>query len=131
MSIPEGTLDKLSTQLGMMQGLARNRTDFSFDVADGGTLKKFRYRVTGEETLKVPAGTYRTVRVEKLSDDDRRQTLAWCAPRLSFLPVRIWRRETDDTEYTSELEKFSDSLLKNSSKSITRWYGRRQASMTE
>lgn len=131
MGIPEGTLDKLSTQLAMMQGLALNRTDFSFDVADGGTLKKFRYRVIGEEILEVPAGSYRTVKVEKLSDNDRRRTLAWCAPRLSFLPVRIWRRETDDTEYTSELENFSDSLLKKHRKSITQWHGLRQASMAE
>ena len=131
MSIPKGTLDKLATQLGMMQGLAQDRTDFSFDVADGGTLKKFRYRVIGEETLEVPAGTYRTVKVEKLSDNDRRRTLAWCAPRLSYLPVRIWRREKDDTEYTSELENFSDSLLKKPGETITLWHRLRQTSMRE
>jgi hypothetical protein len=111
MAVPAGTHDKLSTQLGMMQALAGGGTDFTFNVADGGTLKQYRYRVTGSETLDVPAGTFRTVRVKKLGGNDTRRTRVWCAPELGYLPVRIWRREKNGTEYTSELKSASGALF--------------------
>ncbi|MGB5261285.1 MAG: DUF3108 domain-containing protein [Gammaproteobacteria bacterium] len=111
MSIPDGTQDKLSTRLGMMQALGRGETDFAFDVADGGILKQYRYRILGRETLELPAGTFHTVKVTELRGDERRRTWIWCAPALNYLPVKIFRQENDDAEYTSYLAGFSDSLL--------------------
>ncbi len=110
MPVPAGTQDKLSTQLGMMRALARGETDFTFDIADGGILKKYRFRVTGKEKLKTPAGTFQTIKVTRLRGDDRRKTYAWCAPALGYLPVRIVHQEQDDVSYTSNLETFSESL---------------------
>lgn len=111
MAVPADTHDKLSTQLGMMQALAGGDTDFTFNVADGGTLKQYRYQVTGREILDVPAGTFRTVRVKKLGGNNTRRTQVWCAPELGYLPVRIRRLEKDGTEYTSELESASGALF--------------------
>jgi hypothetical protein len=110
MAIPAGTLDKLATQLDMMIALDQGRHDVTYTVADGGILKEYRYRVTGEETLELPAGTFRTVRVARLRKDIDQETIIWFAPALHFLPVRIWRRDGDDEEYQSELEDFSRSL---------------------
>jgi len=110
MDIPAGTLDKLGTQLGMMIALGQGRQDVTFTVADGGTLKEYRYRVIGKETLDVPAGTFKTVKVAKLRKDIDQETIIWFAPSLHYLPVRIWRRDSDDEEYLSDLEEFSRSL---------------------
>jgi hypothetical protein len=38
------------------------------------------------------------------------ETIIWFAPQLHYLPVRIWRRDSNDEEYRSDLEEFSDSL---------------------
>ena len=110
MDIPAGTLDKLATQLGMMIALGQDRQDVTFTVADGGTLKEYRYRVIGKETLDVPAGTFKTVKVAKLRKDIDQETIIWFAPALHYLPVRIWQRDSDDEEYQSDLEEFSPSL---------------------
>ncbi len=110
MSIPEGTQDKLSTRLGMMQALGTGETDFSFDVADGGKLKQFHYQVLGKETLELPAGTFDTVKVAERRDGARHETWVWCAPALNYLPVQILRQKQNDTRYFSHLESFSDSL---------------------
>ncbi|MBT8117464.1 MAG: DUF3108 domain-containing protein [Gammaproteobacteria bacterium] len=110
MSVPNGTQDKLSTRLGMMQALARGETDFTFDVADGGTLKQYRYKVLGRETLELPAGTFSAVKVTELRGDERRKTWVWCAPALNYLPVQIIRQEKNDARYVSHLEGFSDTL---------------------
>jgi len=110
MDIPAGTLDKLASQLGMMYALASGETDITFNVADGGKLKEFRFKVVGEETLETPAGTFETVKITRLRDNNKRETYIWCAPSLHYLPVRIWQREKDDAEYQSDLESFSTSL---------------------
>ncbi|MGB5178776.1 MAG: DUF3108 domain-containing protein [Gammaproteobacteria bacterium] len=110
MDIPPGTHDKLATQLGMMIALGEGKEDVTFTVADGGTLKEYRYHVIGKETLDLPAGTFRTVKVAKLRKDIDQETIIWFAPALHYLPVRIWRRDSDDEEYLSELEDFSRSL---------------------
>lgn len=110
MDIPAGTLDKLASQLGMMHALNEGSTDITFSIADGGTLKEYRFTVVGEETLETPAGTFETVKINRVRDNNRRETFIWCAPDLHYLPVRIWQREKDDAEYQSDLESFSASL---------------------
>ncbi len=110
MSIPAGTIDKLVSQLAMMYALANGQEDITFNIADGGKLKEFRFKVVGEETLELPAGSFETVKVTRLRDDNKRETYIWCAPALNYLPVRIWQREKDDSRYQSDLESVSDSL---------------------
>lgn len=110
MEVPTGTIDKLASQLGMMLALQQDKEDVTFMVADGGHLKEYRFKVIGHETVEVPAGTFETVKITKLRDNKDRVTYVWCAPALNYLPVRIFQRETDDAEYTSDLESFSEVL---------------------
>lgn len=110
MAIEPGTVDKLATQLGMMIALGKGQEDVTFSVADGGSLKEYRYRVIGSETLDLPAGTFRTLKVAKTRRDIDQQVIIWFAPKLQYLPARIWRRDGEDEEYTSDLESFSRSL---------------------
>lgn len=112
MDIPAGTIDKLATQMGAMIALGRGAKNITFTVADGGTLKEYQYQIIGRETLDVPAGTFKTVKVTKLRKDIDQETIIWFAPALHYLPVRIWQRDSDDDEYRSELEEYSPSLLK-------------------
>ena len=110
MDIPTGTLDKLASQLGMILALHRGETDVTFDVADGGRLKEYRYRVLDEETLEVPAGTFASLKIARLRENSQYETYIWCAPALAYIPVRIWQSAPDGTEYQSDLESFSESL---------------------
>jgi hypothetical protein len=107
MDIPAGTLDKLVSQLGMMLALGEGKTEVTFNIADGGKLKEYRFKVLGRETLELPAGRFDTVKITKLRDNKRRETYIWCAPELNYLPVRIWQREKDEAVYQSDLESFT------------------------
>ena len=110
MTIPAGTLDKLSTQLGMMRELQDGATEKTFAVADGGKLKQYAFEVIGTETVESPAGRFETVKLNRVGDSKEKLTYIWCAPELHYLPVRIWQRKQDKHEYQSELESFSESL---------------------
>lgn len=110
MDIPDGTLDRLASQLGVMLALQDNKTAMTFNIADGGKLREYNFRVVARETLDLPAGTFETVKLVKVRRNTKRETYIWCAPELGYLPVRIWQREKDDDEYQSDLESFSESL---------------------
>ena len=107
MDIPQGTLDKLVAQLGMMFALGKDKSEVTFNIADGGKLKEYRFKVLGHETLELPAGTFKTVKITKLRKNKKRETYIWCAPELNYLPVRIWQREKDGAIYQSDLESFT------------------------
>ena len=107
MDIPQGTLDKLVAQLGMMFVLGEGKSEVTFNIADGGKLKEYRFKVLGHETLELPAGTFNTVKITKLRKNKKRETYFWCAPELNYLPVRIWQREKDEAIYQSDLESFT------------------------
>lgn len=107
MSIPEGAVDRLVVQLAMMQSLTDGNEVISYQVADGGKLKKYEFFVIGTETIDLPAGKFETVKLKKQRSNQKRETILWCAPKLGYLPVRIWQREKDNSEYQSELEDFS------------------------
>jgi Protein of unknown function (DUF3108) len=110
MTIPSGTLDKLSTQLGMMLELQNGATDKTFAVADGGKLKQYAFQVIGTEIVDLPPGRFETVKLNRVGDNTQKSTYIWCAPELHYLPVRILQHKKDQSEYRRELESFSESL---------------------
>lgn len=110
MTIPAGTLDMLATQLGVMMGLQNGATEKTFDVADGGKLKQYTFRIMGTETVDLPAGRFEAVKLKHIGVSADQPTYIWCAPELHYLPVRIVKRKEDKSEYLSELEWFSESL---------------------
>ena len=89
MAIPPGTLDKLVYQVAIMLDLGRGEREMTYAIADGGRLKHYHLKVTGEETLETPLGPLRTLRVERTKESSKKTTRLWCAPELRFLPVKI------------------------------------------
>jgi len=107
MALTEGALDRLVVQLAMMQSLADGKKTMDYQIADGGKLKQYSFVVIGTETIDLPAGRFETIKLKKQRSNTKRETLLWCAPALGYLPVRIWQREKDDSEYKSDLVSFS------------------------
>lgn len=108
MKIPEDALDKLVVQLAVMMDLDSGQKQLTYAIADGGKLKEYRFAVIGEETVRVPAGEFATLKLERLRKDNDRTTYFWCAPSLGYLPVRIQQIENEDgVTYLSELKQTS------------------------
>lgn len=112
MDIPERALDKMSVTLALMHDLDNGARDVEYAIADGGSLKTYRFKVVGEETVETAAGRFETLKLERLRDDNKRYTALWCAPELHHLPVKLLQREKDDQLITSELRSVSNSLRK-------------------
>lgn len=96
MKVPDHTLDKLVVQLAMILDLQAGEREMEYAIADGGKLKTYRFKVQGEETIRTPAGRFRTLKLERIRADQDRTTYIWAAPELDYLPVQIKQIEHED-----------------------------------
>ena len=93
-----GTQDRLSVfvQLGALLAAAPERypvgTRLQLATAGTGGVDAWTFTVEGEETLNLPLGSLRTLRLQRLPRPDHaydQQAQLWLAPSLGYLPARI------------------------------------------
>ncbi|MEW8027002.1 MAG: DUF3108 domain-containing protein [Candidatus Thiodiazotropha sp.] len=93
--ITSGTQDRLSQQLMVRLHLAEGRKDISYQVADGGKIKSYRFFVEGEEDIDTPYGQIHCLRVKRSKESRKPDYTIWFAPTLDYLPVQIERKRSD------------------------------------
>lgn len=103
MQVPKGTLDKLLVQLALMRDLQEQTQELEYQIADGGKLKTYRFRIVGRERIETPMGAFDTIRVERWKESNERSTVLWCAPELHYLPVRVDQRE-DNAHFSMSIQ---------------------------
>ena len=107
MSIPDGTQDKFSYMLALMQDLQHGKRETRYKIADGGHLKTYHFKVLGNETLTTPLGTFETLKLQRLRKNKKnRRTFLWVLPTQNHLPIKI-QQHKDDNIFTMEINKLS------------------------
>ncbi len=104
MDIPPGTQDKASQQLALMLTLSAQDPAAAFEVADGGRLKRYRYKSVETLSLDTLAGEQRIFRVARSKGDRPSRTSIWLAPELHNLPVKA-EKEEDGRILTMRLQE--------------------------
>ena len=93
-----GTQDRLSVfvQLGALLAAAPENyppgTRIRLQTAGTSDVDAWTFTVEGEETLELPVGSLRTLRLQRLPRQDHaydQQAQLWLAPALGYLPARI------------------------------------------
>lgn len=111
MDIPDGTMDKLLYQFKLRVDLrdawrnGRDWPELSYQIADGGTLKEYRFSVLGEDRTETPVGTFNTIKAIRDRDDDDRESIFWLAPEYDFLLIRFRQIEDDGDGFELILEE--------------------------
>lgn len=101
MKIDDGVQDKISYQLLLQQEVAAGKTEFIYQVADGGHLKEYRFVAEGTEQIEAPIGTFEAIRVKRVRDaGNERQTYIWFAPELNYQIIKLHQIEKKDKEYS-------------------------------
>ena len=99
--LPPGTLDQASFAFSFAFVTAVSR-EFEAHIADGGGVKRYRYRQAGRETLKTPIGEIETLHYEKVrGPDDKRGFEFWLAPGRHFLTVKLRYTEKNGDTFDS------------------------------
>jgi hypothetical protein len=99
MQTEEGVIDKLLYQYFIMLDLQQGKTNFQYQIADGGKEKTYIFETIGEEIINTPIGKLRTIKLIRIRKDSDRTDIFWCAPDMNFLPVKL--EITDDGEKTT------------------------------
>lgn len=113
MTIPAGTVDKLSVDLALMQAMNRphpapgHAATAGFAIADGGKLKHYCFDILRQAVVRTARGQFDTVVVQRRqAAQGARRTQLWLAPRLHYLPVRIRHEERDEGAFELLLERY-------------------------
>jgi opacity protein-like surface antigen len=104
--IAAGIIDRQAVTLALASDLVRGATNFDYKVAVKDRIEAMRYTRAANETLKVPAGEYATVLMQREGEpgtDRKRVARSWFAQSLGWLPVQIEQTEKKGDTVTLKL----------------------------
>ena len=103
-SILPNTVDYLSTQVVLMNGLAKGQKDFSLAMyEDSAKPDIYKLSKKAKVKMKVKAGSFDTILIEKTNDLKKGKFVLWCAPKLNYIPVKIMLTNKLGNVFTMEL----------------------------
>lgn len=98
-----GMVERNTLPLAIGMALANGAQQISLPVAVRQTVETDNFKVAGDDTVQVPAGSFHAERVER--SDAAREFSAWYVPKRYPLPVKMTQREGGDL--TLELVSYS------------------------
>ena len=104
LNMPRQAYDDLSLEAQIRQELINGKFSGSYQLVKKTEIETTKFRRAGNTKITVPAGTYDTVRIDRIHDDRDRATSFWLAPSLNYLPVRV-SQTTDGKIISMELTK--------------------------
>ncbi|MCH8499578.1 MAG: DUF3108 domain-containing protein [Marinobacter sp.] len=102
--LQEGALDPLGFQQQLLMDLKAGKEDMVYQVVDRRGYDENRFAVLGEEMITNSLGTNRAIKLEKVRNDSKRETLMWFAPDLDYTLIRLLQVEPDGTRYEIDLD---------------------------
>lgn len=103
-----GMVDRLAMQIAV-QNWVIDRSgepgpeEFTVSKVEDDRVKAYRFRITGEERIETPAGTFDTVKVERV-DDPKKSTISWLAPTRGYLAVQVQQTRKGDEQLKMQLK---------------------------
>ncbi|HUP91161.1 MAG TPA: DUF3108 domain-containing protein [Solimonas sp.] len=91
--LPEQAYDRFLLQQAVRQWVMRHAQEESpapveFTMVDDDRMKVYRFAITAREKVRTNAGTFDTIRVERVDNPDKSLRL-WLAPARAYAPVKI------------------------------------------
>lgn len=88
-SMTQQAFDDLSLEVQIRQDLLNGKFTGNYYMVKKDKIEKTPFKKSGSAKITVPAGTFDTVRVDRVHDDNSRSTSFWLAPSLDYLPVKV------------------------------------------
>ena len=103
--VQAGTVDRHLVSLSIGEALAAGKKEAQIAVAVKDHVEQQQYRNDAEEEVKVPAGSYKTVRVERI--DSPGKIRSWYTPGKLPVPVKMEQTQGDKSVIVLELKSAS------------------------
>ena len=89
LSAPNRAFDDLSLEAQIRQDLLTGKFTGNYYMVKKDKVEKTPFKKVGNTKVTVPAGTFDTIRVDRIHEDSDRSTSFWLAPSLDYLPVKV------------------------------------------
>ncbi|MFL0796851.1 MAG: DUF3108 domain-containing protein [Cellvibrionaceae bacterium] len=108
--VPNTVVDKASQVEAVRRALEQGKQSFDVSIIERKGVRHSHFKVLKEETIKVKAGTFKAIKIEKIRDlnaaGPQRETRFWMASHKgSYVLVKMEQVETDGKHYEMELSK--------------------------
>lgn len=106
LNFTDGLLDKLSYHLQNRLDLITHPEQKQFIypvISTSGSIKNYQYIHDGTETLTLPFGELKTIRLKREIIEKKRITYAWFAPELNYLLVKLYQIKDGDEQFEAQL----------------------------
>jgi hypothetical protein len=104
--LPEGTQDRLSAMYQFMFLSLAKTNSLSFNMTNGGKLDIYNYRITPEQSVTVPLGTFKALYVASVPEPRSNRTEIWLATEQANFPYKMVITDPDGDSLTQVLTKF-------------------------
>ncbi len=106
MPLPDDTQDRLSAMYQFMF-LSLEKTDaLTFNMTNGGKLDIYDYRITPDQSVTVPLGTFKALYVASVPEADKNRTEIWLAVEHANFPYKLVVTDPDGAKLSQVLTKF-------------------------
>jgi hypothetical protein len=107
--MPRKASDELSLAFVARCELVGGKQETELKAATTRGIRTFNFRVAGRETIKVPAGSFETVRILRVRPEgDTRESILWVAPALDYVPVKLEHQEKLGMRGIVQLKTYTD-----------------------
>lgn len=92
-ALEDGMVDRLAMQIAVQNWVVQRQgvvgpEEIAVSKVEDDRVKTYRFRITGKEIVKTPAGSFDTVRVERVGDP-KKSTRFWLAPSRDWMAVKV------------------------------------------
>src|SRR5699024_7091880 len=89
LNMAQQAFDDLSLEVQISQDLIKGKYSGKEYMAKKDKIETTPFKKSGNTKINVPAGTFDTVRVDRVHDDNILSTSFWLAPSIDYLPVKV------------------------------------------
>jgi hypothetical protein len=108
LAITEGAFDPLSYQLALRCDLKQGKAYFEYSVVRKTKLKRYSFKVVGEERISTPLGELAAVKVERSSDEgNNKQTTLWFSKEHDYMLVKLEQKEANANHYVFTIRQLT------------------------
>ncbi len=105
--LPDDTQDRISAMYQFLfLSLAKTDT-LDFHMTNGGKLDIYNYRITHDQSVTVPLGTYKALYVASVPEKGSNRTEIWLAGEYVNFPYKIVITDPDGSSLSQVLTKFT------------------------
>ncbi|MDO8263224.1 MAG: DUF3108 domain-containing protein [Gallionella sp.] len=105
-ALPDGTQDRLSAMYQFMFLSLQSATKLDFPMTNGGKLDIYNYRITPDQSVTVPLGTFKALYVATVPEADASRTEIWLAVDHANFPYKMVVTDGDGGQFSQVLTKF-------------------------